>query len=96
LVAKELLPPSSVRLTGGVKPGTHGYSGEGMAGPGYTRGPGITVGRRAVGALNDTLVEFKVEFKEPEPKPFPSVPVGAGTFNLERSTLVSRTRPRRR
>ena len=56
----------------------------------------LTLGRRAVGTLNDTPVEFKVELKEPEPKPFPSVPVGAGTFNLERSTLVSRTRPRRR
>ncbi len=55
-----------------------------------------TVGRRAVGALNDTPVEFKVELKEPEPKPFPSVPVGTRTFNLERSTLVLRTRSRRR
>ena len=36
--------------------------------------PVHTVGRRAVGALNDTPVEFKVELKEPEPKPFPSVP----------------------
>ena len=52
------------------------------------------MGRRAVGALNDTPVEFKVELKESDPKPFPSVPVGPGTFNLERSTLVSRIRPR--
>ncbi len=54
------------------------------------------VGRRPVGALNDTTVEFMVELKEPEPKPFLSIPVGTGTFNLERSALVSRTRPRRR
>ncbi len=53
-------------------------------------------GRSAVGALNDTPVEFKVDLKEPEPQHFPSVLVGTGTFNLERSTLVSRTRPRRR
>ncbi len=33
-----------------------------------------TVGRRAVGALSETPVAFKVELKEPEPKPFPSVP----------------------
>ncbi len=39
---------------------------------------------------------FKVEFKKPKPQSFPSVPVGTVTFNLERSTLVSRTRPRRR
>ncbi len=53
------------------------------------------MGRCAVGVRNGTPVEFKVKF-EPEPKPSPSVPVGTGTFNLERSTLVSRTRPRRR
>ncbi len=46
--------------------------------------------------LTTPPVEFKVELKEPEPKPFPSQPVGTGTFNLERSTHVSRTRPRRR
>ncbi len=55
-----------------------------------------TVGRRDVGVLYDIPVEFKVELKEPEPRLLPSVPVGAGTFNLERSTLVSRTRPGRR
>ncbi len=56
----------------------------------------FTVGRRAVGALDDTPVEFKVELKNPEPKPFLLVPIGIGTFNLEGSTLVSRARPRRR
>ncbi len=55
-----------------------------------------TVGRCAVGAINDTPVEFKVELKEPEPKPFPSLHVGAGAFILERSTLVLRTRSRSR
>ncbi len=55
-----------------------------------------TVSRRAVGTLNDTPMEFKVELNEPEPKLFPSVPVGTETFNLERFTLVSRTGPRRR
>ncbi len=45
---------------------------------------------------NDTPVEFKFEFKEPELKPYPSVPVGIGTFNLECSNLVSRTQPRHR
>ncbi len=56
----------------------------------------LTVARRAVGALYDTPVEFKVVFKEPEPTRFPSVPVGFGTFKFERSNLVSQTRPRRR
>ncbi len=56
-----------------------------------------TVGRRALGTISDTPVELKVdEFKKPEPKPFSSVTVGTGTLNLERSTLVSRTRSRRR
>ncbi len=59
------------------------------------------MGRLAVGTLNDTPAEFEVELKELElkeleSKPFPSVPVGTGKFSLERSTLVSRTQPRRR
>ncbi len=54
----------------------------------------ITVGCRVNGALTDTPVKFKVELKVVGLKPFSSVLVGIGTFNLERSTLVSRTRPR--
>ncbi len=46
--------------------------------------------------LNDTPVEFKVELKVVRLKPFSSAPVEAGTFDLERSTLMPQTRPQRR